>query len=243
MKSTKTLLVDDDRNFAKSMAVLLRGYGYDVDVANDGKEAVEKFSRQDYAIAFMDVCMPAMNGVESFFEIRKLRPDANVMLMTAFTVEQILEQAIEAGALGVLSKPLNIGKALEAIEAAMPAGIILIADDDPNFTESLRLLLSSQNYSVLIAATGAEAVEMVLNNGVDVLILDLRLPLLSGLEVYLELKKQGRVVPTVIVTGYATEEAETLDLLRQMSVTGILRKPFGSEQLILAIEALKQEPE
>lgn len=241
MSTGKILVVDDDKDFAKSMAMLLRSKGYDVEVAHSGEEAVDKFSEQDFDITFMDVRMPGKSGVESFLELRKLQPAAQVMMMTAYTVEQILDQAIGAGALGIMNKPLDIDQVVKTIEAARPGGIILVADDDPDFVESLRQLLSKRNYSVLVATTGQEAVETILNDGVDVLILDLRLPILSGLEVYLELKKHGKVLPTIIVTGFAAEEAESIDLLREMSVAGCLHKPFDPEQLIQAIEALIKE--
>ena len=71
--------------------------------------------------------------------------------------------------------------------------------------------------------------------------LDLRLPVLSGLEVYMELKNRGRAMPTVIVTGYAEEEAASIDSLHSMKVTGCLIKPFDPRDLLAAIEALAGE--
>ncbi len=76
---------------------------------------------------------------------------------------------------------------------------------------------------------------------IDVLILDLRLPMLSGLEVYMELDRQGRRLPTIIVTAFAREEAAMLDKLRTLSVTGVLTKPFDPAQLLAAVESLAAE--
>jgi two-component system response regulator HydG len=238
MTGERVLVVDDDRNFAKSMAILLRTRGYEVQVAHLGAEAVELFRNNDFDIAFIDVRMPGKSGVESFFEIRKFKPEAKVMMMTAYTVAQVLDQAIDAGALGVLHKPLELDKVVEAIEAAKPAGIVLIADDDPNFAESMRRLLTKQGYAVMVATTGREAIDTVLDNPVDLLILDLKMPVMNGLEVYLELKELGRLVPILIVTGYAVDEAKSIEMLNDMSVTGCLHKPFKPGQLIEAIEEL-----
>ena len=93
---------------------------------------------------------------------------------------------------------------------------ILIADDDPDFVNTIIDMLETKDYTVYFARNGKEAVEKVKSNDVDVLLLDLRMPLLSGLEVYVELKKSGRTVPTIIVTAYAKEEAEALDKLRTL---------------------------
>ena len=62
-----------------------------------------------------------------------------------------------------------------------------------------------------------------------------------GVEVYLELKKRGRTLPTIIITGYAVEEADSINALADMSVTGCLTKPISSEQLLKAIEFLQQK--
>jgi DNA-binding response OmpR family regulator len=76
---------------------------------------------------------------------------------------------------------------------------------------------------------------------VDVLVLDLRLPVLHGLDVYMELKRRGRELPTILVTAYRTEEAKSIDALRSMSVTGCLFKPFEPAELLNAIDEVKAE--
>ena len=94
---------------------------------------------------------------------------------------------------------------------------------------------------MVIARDGRDAVDKAIDGAFDVWGLDLKLPVLSGLEVYLELKKQARTLPTIIVTGYAVEEADSIDALADMSVTGCLTKPVASEKLLEAIEVLQQE--
>ena len=58
-----------------------------------------------------------LNGVESFFEIRKIKPNANVVMMTAYSVRELLAQAIEGGALGVLHKPVGSKEFIKALDA------------------------------------------------------------------------------------------------------------------------------
>ena len=126
------------------------------------------------------------------------------------------------------------------IEKIQPHGI-LIADDDPDFVKSIKELLTNSGYSVFVATNGREAVERILSNGIDVLILDLRMPVLNGLETYLELKKTGRAVPTIIITAFADEETGTLERLRALSVSGVLRKPFDPGELLSGIERLAKQ--
>ena len=241
MNALRIFIVDDDQDFAESLADIFESRGHYVKMAFSGEEAVRTFRADTFDITFMDVKLPGMNGVESFLEIRKIRPDAKVVMMTAYSLEQLLQKAIDEGALGVLHKPFDGDELFRMLDSVKPAGIVLVADDDPEFIDSLRPLLTDRGYTVLIAYTGNEAIDKVLANGIDVMLLDLKLPVLSGLEVYLELKKHGRTVPTIIVTGYAAEESESIDALRSMSVTGCLVKPFAPEALMEAIGAIVTE--
>ncbi|MCI0526412.1 MAG: response regulator [Nitrospira sp.] len=238
MKRQRIFIVDDDQDFAESLAEVLELQGYEVELAFSGEEAVQKFGEQNFDLTFMDVRLPGKNGVESFLEVRQLKPDAKVVMMTGHSVEQLLEQAIKNGAWAVLHKPLEMEKVLSMVRKITPHGIILIADDDPAFADSIQELLEQNGYTVFIAHNGREAVERVRSDGIDMLILDLRLPILNGLEVYLELKTTSHAVPTLIVTAYAREEADALDILRSISVKGFLTKPFDPRDLLQATEHL-----
>ncbi len=240
MNPLRVFIVDDNQDFAESLALLIEGRGYDVELAFSGEEAIEKFHQQDFDITFMDVKLPGMDGVESFLEIRKFKPSARVVMMTGYSVEQLLEQAVEHGAWGVLNKPLDIHRVLEIIENVKPDGI-LIVDDDPDFVESIKDVLRSDGYTVFVAKNGREAIERLLSNGIDILILDLKMPIMGGLETYLELKRMKRAIPTLIVTAYADESSSDVDKLRSLSVTGILRKPFDPRELLGAVEHLRRK--
>jgi CheY-like chemotaxis protein len=158
-------------------------------------------------------------------------------MMTGYSVEQLLEQAVEHGAWGVLDKPIDVHQMLRMLERIKPDGI-LVVDDDPDFVESVKNLLVDNGYTVFVATNGQEAIERIRSDGIDILILDLRLPILSGLETYLELKRTGHAVPTLIVTAYFDEYADDVDRLRSLSVSGILRKPFDPRDLLNAVERL-----
>ena len=121
----------------------------------------------------MDVKLPGENGVESFLEIRKFKPDAKVTIMTGYSVSQLLDQALENGAWAVMHKPLNIDKILEMINKISSPGVILLVDDDPDVVESIKDMLERRNYAVAVARDGQKAVEIISSNGIDVLILDL----------------------------------------------------------------------
>jgi len=233
-KPVRVFIVDDDVDFAQSLALVLEGINCEVELAGSGEEAINTFKNREFDITFMDVKLPGKNGVESFLEIRKFKPESKVVMMTAYSVSQLLDEAVENGAWGVLHKPFNMELMFEMLGKIKSHGI-LIADDDPAFVNTIIDILETKGYTVYAASDGKEAVERVKSGGIDVLLLDLRMPLLGGLEVCAELRKSGNSVPTIIVTAYAKEDSDELDALRTLSVTGILTKPFDPNILLDAL--------
>ena len=237
MKKLNILVVDDDRDFAESLADALELVGHEVMLAFSGEEAVEIFKKNDFDITFMDVKLPGKNGVESFFEMRRLKPAARVIMMTGYSVPQLLEQAVEGGAWDVIHKPLEMQKILAMVEKIKPFGV-LIADDNPDFVKSIRSILENEGYAVHVAKDGEQVLKLLQIKRVDVLILDLRMPVMNGLDTYRKMKESGICVPTIIVTAYRSEESESLSILESMCVYGVLNKPFNPKELFSALDGI-----
>jgi DNA-binding response OmpR family regulator len=111
---------------------------------------------------------------------------------------------------------------------------VLVADDDPEFSASLAPILTQHGYRVVIASTGAEALAKASEDGVDCLVLDLSMPLLTGIDVYRKLRAAGKELPTIFITGLPGERANALSELH--SDNGVLMKPFDPSDLLRAIE-------
>jgi CheY-like chemotaxis protein len=130
---------------------------------------------------------------------------------------------------------------LDALGQITQRGKILLADDDPDFVESILPILESAHYEVDVASTGAEALDKVMNGRVDCLLLDLHLPVLSGAELYARLVRAGRQVPTILVTGGRLDSDQ--DALLRAEACGMLFKPFDPNALLDAIgSAVSPEP-
>lgn len=238
VRRLRILVVDDDRDGANSLAELLQIDGHIVTTAYSGPEAVDAYRTQDFDIAFMDIMMPGRNGVESFFEIRNIKPDAKVYMMTAYSMEQLVKQALDYGALGVMSKPIDIRNLLDLLENMQPSGIVLIAEDDPELGPELVELIQNCGLNAELVTDGNAAVELARQGRVKILVLDLGLPVLNGIEVCAALKREHLELPIIIVTGNAGAYADKLEVLRDAKVTGILNKPFNPEILLAKIEEL-----
>jgi two-component system, NtrC family, response regulator HydG len=234
----KILVVDDNHDNADSLAELFTLEGHEVQLAYSGEEAITAYLARDFDLAFMDVMMPGKNGVESFLEIKQLKPNAKVYMMTGYSVDQLLQQAIDKGALGVFGKPVDIAKVMAVVESTKPVGIVLVAEDDPDFGPALQQSIASSGRGCELVTDGKEALARMDHGGVDVLILDLNMPLINGIEVYARLRKTNRAVPTVMITGCLDQYRDALDSLTDIEVTGILNKPFDFNVLLQKLERL-----
>ncbi len=241
MKLLDVLVVEDDTDLAEAISEALELAGHRPTVAGTGRDAIELYGRQSFDMTFMDIKLPDVNGVEVFLNIRQEYPTARVVMMTGHEVNELVARAIEHGALKVLRKPFAMEAVLEVLNEIDSTGIILVADDDPEFVESIGNLLALHGYSIVVARNGREAVDRVLDMTPDVLLLDLRLPLLHGLDVYLELERLGRSLPTIIVTGYRDEEAKAIRTLRSMAGTDCLSKPVDPGALTRAIRNVQRK--
>jgi two-component system response regulator HydG len=156
--------------------------------------------------------------------------------MTGFK-EPIVAKALEGGAMGLLHKPFQIKDLLTKL-ADVTKPVILLVDDDADFAGGLGELLQAEGYKTSIAGTGADALARVHSGGVGVLILDLRLPVMDGLEVYKRLKAQGNPPPTIIISGDPEMNGETIAALRDMQVKDCLAKPVDPTALLATIASL-----
>jgi DNA-binding NtrC family response regulator len=102
------LVVDDEDVMCESMAAWLREDGYRVDTAANGKKALELARASDYAICFIDLKMPGgMDGIETMMEIHRIRPEACIIIITAYATVDTAIQAMKEGAQEYIVKPCN----------------------------------------------------------------------------------------------------------------------------------------
>jgi DNA-binding NtrC family response regulator len=102
------LVVDDEEVMCESLAAWLREDGYAVDTAPSGREAVEMARQRDYAIYFIDLKMPGgMDGIETMMQVRRLHPDASIIIITAYATVDTAITAMKEGAQEYIVKPCN----------------------------------------------------------------------------------------------------------------------------------------
>ncbi|MFQ5795416.1 MAG: response regulator [Candidatus Bipolaricaulia bacterium] len=102
------LVVDDDEAMTETLSDILGGQGYSVAIAHSGEQAISQVSAKAFDCILLDIKMSGMNGVEAFKAIKQVVPKAVVVMMTAYTFHELIEEAKREGVLKVLTKPIDI---------------------------------------------------------------------------------------------------------------------------------------
>ena len=99
---------------------LITGFGYDVDVAEDGQAGLNKFKQQPVDLVITDLMMPRVNGLQLAAELRVLHPSVPIILVTGFATDAAAQEARRLG-LRMVSKPVGATLLKAAIAAAIEA--------------------------------------------------------------------------------------------------------------------------
>jgi two-component system, cell cycle sensor histidine kinase and response regulator CckA len=116
------LVADDEPAVRAVMATLLERCGLTVLLAKDGGEAVDLFRRhlREIDLVILDMTMPVMGGSEAFREIRQLRPEQKVLLMSGYTESDAIDRFGEKGLSGFLQKPFRVAQLEEKLRQLLP---------------------------------------------------------------------------------------------------------------------------
>jgi two-component system response regulator HydG len=233
----KILVVDDNQDLLETFAMILKRRGYSVQTAIDGITAVDKFKDQKFDVTLMDIVMPEMNGVDAFKKIKEMQPGTPIILMTAYSDEELLQTAWDEGADQIIHKPVRIDKLLELINETAEGQPILVVDDDADICQTLTRILELQGYDVVTAGSGEEAISLSRKKNCQMAFIDVKLPDIDGLETLLRLKEINPELMVIMMTGFRNEVKEALDKAQQAAAVTCLYKPFDP---VKAAELVKQ---
>src|SRR6185503_12448616 len=122
------ILLAEDNPVNQQLAIrVLEKQGHSVVVANNGREAVDRFDQEEFDLILMDVHMPEMNGFEATAAIRKKREASKrivpIIAMTAYAMIGDRERCLEAGMDGYVAKPVKVDELLEVISGLVPGRV------------------------------------------------------------------------------------------------------------------------
>ncbi|MCF6157945.1 MAG: response regulator [wastewater metagenome] len=107
MVTKRILIVDDEEGYRKVLKNSLTDLGFQTKAVNNGLDALEEIKRHYYSVILLDVKMPGMDGIELLDQMQEMRFDSHVVIITAYTDEDVVKEAIRKGAKKVITKPFS----------------------------------------------------------------------------------------------------------------------------------------
>ncbi|MCJ7457337.1 response regulator [Candidatus Bathyarchaeota archaeon] len=116
LEQARILVIDDDVAVRESHEAMLKANGYEVDVAENGKEAIDKSNANFYNLALVDLRLPDMDGIELLTSMREAVPKTVKIIITGYPSQENAIEAVNRGADGYMVKPYTMEELLRKIK-------------------------------------------------------------------------------------------------------------------------------
>lgn len=255
--ATEILVVDDVEMNLILVRNLLKQTQIQIDTALSGEQCLKMCSRKHYDVIFMDHMMPEMDGIETLARMKKMLDSPNkntpVIMLTANALTGMREEYLRQGFQDYISKPIQGGR-LESLLlkylpgdkvrvnsdlAKQPAqkndqSSILVVDDDSMNLYLAEKILKEHGYTVVKAASGEECLEYFTQGDAGLILLDIEMPNMNGLDVLKQLRANEKTAQIPVIFLSSTENMEQMGDSMQY-VYGMVHKPFLPDTLIQAV--------
>jgi len=111
------LVVEDEQGIREAIGIYMKNQGYNVILAANGKEGLEKIETNDIHLAIVDIMMPVMDGIQTLVKIKEYDPGAKVIMVTAAGQKGKMVDAIKLGAAEFVTKPFETDQIISIIES------------------------------------------------------------------------------------------------------------------------------
>ncbi|HTW75113.1 MAG TPA: response regulator, partial [Steroidobacteraceae bacterium] len=236
------LIVEDDPHYARVLLNLARDRGFRALVAKTGTEALELARRHRPTAITLDVFLPDMLGWTVLNQLKR-DPTTRHVPVQILTVEEERQYGLERGAFSFVRKPVTtdgLEAALDRIKRFTVPRVrqLLVIEDDPAEQLSIRELIAHDDVEITTAGSAAEALARLAERAFDCIVLDLRLPDISGFDLLERMQQDERLqdVPVVVFTGRELSDAEQSELKRKAK--SIVLKGVQSPERLLDETAL-----
>jgi CheY-like chemotaxis protein len=231
------LIVEDDPHYAKVLLNLAHDRGFKGLVAKNGADALTLARKHKPTAVSLDVFLPDMLGWTVLNQLKR-DPETRHIPVQILTVEEERQYGLERGAFSFMNKPLTTDGLEEAFDriknfTAPRIRQLLVVEDDPAEQMSISELIGAKDVEITTVGTGAKALETMRERSFDCVVLDLRLPDISGFELLTEVQQDPKLrdTPIVVFTGRELTDEEESEL-RKKAKSIVLKGVRSPERLL-----------
>lgn len=238
----KILLVEDTPDNQKLATKILEKAGYLVDLAEDGRLAVQAVENFKYDLILMDIQMPEMDGFEATTAIRAMEISESmertpIVAFTAHVMDGYREKCLTHDMDDYLTKPVRKGKLLEIIEKWLDSRhTILVVDDSVDNRNLMQNYLKNrEEYKPVFATNGEEALSAFGSQSLSLILMDMEMPVMDGYTATARIREEqnGYEIPIIALTAH--NEAKELNKCLDSGCNQALSKPIRKKALFEAI--------
>ncbi|MFS4455099.1 response regulator [Maribacter sp. 2304DJ31-5] len=230
------LVVEDDLQFAKVLLDQARENGFKVLVANQGDTALQHVEEYRPNAIILDMQLPVMDGWTVLKKLKASEAHAHIPVHIISGIDKT-KLGLELGAVEYLVKPI----ALDILEQTFSnisrtiagTGVkkVLIIEDDELNNKALQEMIKSKHLEAVAAKNAKDARRLFKNEHPDLVVLDLGLPDIDGIELLSELKMQKKEVPVIVFTGRELTKKELKQIERHKDTSVVLKTTKSFDRL------------
>lgn len=237
----RILIIDDEIVNMRMAEHILKDH-YEVLCAMTGLEGIEMLYRNKIDLVLLDLYMPEMSGLEVLAKIREdaAISDVKVVILTASGMKTDVTGAMRLGALDFIKKPFFPTELLERIRKVLQVArkdSILVVDDDKMNLMMVQKMLGIR-YDVFCASSGNDAILYLRNHVPDMILLDLHMPEMNGLEVFERIRSMDKLTDVPVIFLTADNDRETEVQILKAGAMDFIQKPFIAEVVIRRISRI-----
>lgn len=140
------LIIEDDESTRKTLVLVLGKKGYATETARTGQEALEKAKKQSFNVTLLDIKLSDKEGIELLAPLKEMDPEIAVIVITAFASLESAVQALNGGAAGYITKPLDMDKVLATIGEALEKQRLVVQLRALSLSDGLTGLLNRRGF-------------------------------------------------------------------------------------------------
>lgn len=248
-QTRRILVVEDNLDNQHLTRKFLQRAGYEVDVVDNGKEAVVAVSEFQYDLILMDIQMPVMDGFVATREIRTLESQLDeertpIVALTAHALEGYRELCLQSQMDDYLTKPVRKNHLLELVAKWIdPLPTILVVDDAPENRKLLSYYLKRDPFcKIVFARNGQEALDKFRRRAIQLVLMDMEMPVMDGYTAVRKFRETGRgsMIPIIAMTAHQGKKEIAKCL--EAGCTAYVSKPFSKKTVRETVRAYLPRP-